>query len=89
MPCAIPLRIINPHYRKIAEELNEDVFTYEGRNDFYLDVPCGQCINCLRQKGNMWSLRLNLEYKYLTTFISKYIFIKLFCNLAIMRVNYS
>lgn len=66
MPCAIPLRIINPHYRKIADELNDDVFQYEDRQDFYLDVPCGQCANCLRQKGNMWSLRLQLEYKYLT-----------------------
>lgn len=66
MPCAIPIRIINPHYKKIAEELNEDVSLYEDRQDFYLDVPCGICINCLRSKGNAWSLRLQLEYKYLT-----------------------
>lgn len=66
MPCAIPIRIINPHYKKIASELNEDLYQYEGRDNFYLDVPCGQCANCLRTKGNNWSLRLNLEYKYLT-----------------------
>lgn len=66
MPCAIPIRIINPHYRKIADELNDDVYQYEDRQDFYLDVPCGQCINCLKSRGNSWSLRLQLEYKYLT-----------------------
>lgn len=66
MSCAIPIRIINPHYKKIASELNEDVYTYDGRDDFYLDVPCGQCINCLKSRGNSWSLRLQLEYKYLT-----------------------
>ena len=66
MPCVIPIRIINPHYKKIASELNEDVYQYEGRDNFYIDVPCGQCINCLQSKGNSWSLRLNLEYKYLT-----------------------
>lgn len=66
MSCVIPIRIINPHYRKIADEQNEDVYTYESHIDFYIDVPCGQCINCLKQRGSSWSLRLNLEYKYLT-----------------------
>ena len=66
MPCAIPIRIINPHYKKIANELNEDVYQYENRDDFFLDVPCGQCSNCLRSRGNQWSLRLQFEYKYLT-----------------------
>lgn len=66
MSCAIPIRIINPHYKKLASEQNEDVYLWEGHNDFYLDVPCGQCINCLKQRGNSWSLRLQLEYKYLS-----------------------
>ena len=39
---------------------------FEHNDDFFIDVPCGQCANCLKSKGNAWSLRLQLEYNYLT-----------------------
>lgn len=67
MSCAIPIRIVNPHYKSLAKENNESVKKYESNDDYYLDVPCGQCANCLKSKGSSWALRLQLEYKYLTS----------------------
>lgn len=66
MSCPIPLRIINPHYKKRARDENIPVSDFDHLPDYYLDVPCGQCINCLQSKGNQWSLRLSLEWKYMT-----------------------
>lgn len=64
MACPIPLRIINPHYKKIASLSEEDVFNYEDRPDFYIDVGCGKCYHCLKSYKTQWNLRLQHEYKY-------------------------
>ena len=67
MACIIPRRIINRHYVKIADELNEDVHQYEGRDDFYVDVPCGRCINCVNSYMTKWRTRLNDEWGYMSS----------------------
>ena len=66
MSCPIPIRIINPHYKKRARDENISVTDFDHLPDYYLDVPCGQCYNCLQSRGNAWSLRLSLEYNYMT-----------------------
>lgn len=66
MACPIPIRIINPHYRKIAEQLQEPIDNYSDRFDFYIDVPCGRCVNCRRSYKNSWRIRLLHEYQYLS-----------------------
>lgn len=40
---------------------------YEGRNDFYVDVPCGRCINCLKSYMTKWRTRLMYEYEYMSS----------------------
>lgn len=69
MACCIPIRIINNKYKKLARELSDDpdsyVYQYEDREDFFIDVPCGVCINCIRSKATMWNTRLQNEWKYL------------------------
>ncbi len=64
MSCPIPLRIINPKYKKIANDLNEDVSQYEGRDDYFIDVPCGKCYHCRKSTKTQWNLRLQHEYNY-------------------------
>lgn len=66
MACIIPRRIINRHYVKISKENNEDVNIYSDRPDFYVDVPCGRCINCLNSYMTKWRTRLYHEYEYMT-----------------------
>ena len=66
MACIIPQRIINRHYVKIANELHEDVMTYQDRDDFYVDVPCGRCINCLSSYLTKWRTRLYHEFEYMS-----------------------
>lgn len=44
-----------------------DIFQYEDRDDFYIDVPCGRCINCLRSRQTMWRIRLLNEYYYMSS----------------------
>lgn len=66
MGCLIPRRIINPHYKKIANENNEPYSNYEDRQDFYLDVPCGVCLGCQKSRSTMWRVRLLHEYYDMT-----------------------
>lgn len=40
---------------------------YADRDDFYIDVPCGRCINCLRSRQTHWRIRLLEEYKYMSS----------------------
>lgn len=65
MACPIPLRIINPKYKKIASDNKEPVENYDQRNDYYIDVPCGVCYNCRKSYKSMWRIRLNHEWHYL------------------------
>lgn len=67
MACIIPRRIINRHYVKIASELNEDVYLYDGRDDFYIEVPCGRCINCVNSYMTKWRTRLFHEWEYMSS----------------------
>ena len=66
MSCPIPIRIINPHYRKIASLSAIDVSQFEGRDDYYLDVPCGVCYHCRKSYKSQWNIRLQHHFKYLT-----------------------
>lgn len=50
----------------LSKENDVPLKRYEHNDDFFIDVPCGQCVNCLKSKGNAWALRLQLEYNYLT-----------------------
>lgn len=66
MSCPIPIRIINPHYRKIASLSAIDVSQYEDREDYYLDVPCGVCYHCRKKYKSQWNIRLQHHYRYLS-----------------------
>lgn len=66
MACPIPLRIINPKYKKIAFDSDDDLYSYESHEDFYIDVPCGNCYHCLKSYKTQWNLRLQHEFKYMT-----------------------
>lgn len=70
MACCIPLRIINPKYKKFVKHCRDpttEVYQYEDRQDFYLDVPCGVCANCLKSRGTMWRTRLHEEWYSLSS----------------------
>lgn len=66
MACLIPLRIINPHYKKLANELSLPYSDFEDREDYYLDVPCGVCHGCMKIRSNTWRIRLLHEYQSMT-----------------------
>ena len=69
MSCPIPLRIINPKYKKIASLSDNDkqeLSSYEGRDDYYIDVPCGKCYHCRKTYKTQWMLRLQHHYQYLS-----------------------
>lgn len=69
MACIIPIRTINPKYKKMVKHCRDpatEVYQYEDREDFFLDVPCGICCNCLKSRGTMWRTRLLEEYYSLT-----------------------
>ena len=67
MSCPIPIRIINPRYKKIASLSAIDISQFEGRDDYYLDVPCGVCYHCRKSYKSQWNIRLQHHFKYLTS----------------------
>ena len=69
MSCPIPIRIVNPRYKKIASLSDNEKITldsYSDREDFYIDVPCGRCYHCRKSYKTSWNLRLQHHYSYLT-----------------------
>ena len=67
MACPIPIRIINPHYKKIASHSATELDSYSDREDFYIDVPCGRCYHCRKSYKTSWNLRLQHEWRYMTS----------------------
>lgn len=66
MACIIPQRIVNPHYKKLSEESGVRLYTFENRDDFYIDVPCGKCFHCLKSYKHQWNFRLQEHYRHLS-----------------------
>ena len=58
--CLKPLRIVNPHYKANGRNHRE----YTSQPDYYLEVPCGLCINCLKAYKSQWRVRLLQEWNY-------------------------
>lgn len=66
MSCPIPITIVNPHYKKLSEELDVPLDDYSHFDDFTIDVPCGRCYHCRKSYKTHWNLRLQLEYNSMT-----------------------
>ncbi|UPW41986.1 replication initiator protein [Dipodfec virus RodF1_49] len=60
--CLFSRKIVNPHFydykNKRPRVVNPRDYYYF---PVYVDVPCGTCINCLKNKQSAWRLRLNAE----------------------------
>lgn len=63
--CTRQLTIINPHYKKLAEDFNVSIKCFAGQEDFKLHVPCGHCDECLKKRQQQWFLRANHVMKRL------------------------
>jgi hypothetical protein len=63
--CTRQLTIINPHYKKLAEDFNVSIKCFVGQEDFKLHVPCGHCDECLKKRQQQWFLRANHVMKRL------------------------
>ena len=66
MACLIQKRIVNPHYKKIAPDshfrLYHEVHGQYPKNDYYVFVDCGRCINCFKKYMSSWRFRLLHEF---------------------------
>lgn len=58
--CLKPQRIINPRYKKDGRK----PFEYRSFPDYYLEVPCRLCINCIKNYQSEWRVRLLAEWNY-------------------------
>lgn len=70
MACLIQKRVVNPHYKKIAPDTHFTMYhSTLGRypkQDYYINVDCGRCINCFRKYMSSWKFRLLHEFYNLT-----------------------
>lgn len=65
--CIKPIKIVNPHYVKLAGSKTQALRDFGIASDLYLVVPCGRCLHCLRRRGSEWRRRLLHEYKYMSS----------------------
>ena len=75
MACLIPQRIVNPHYKKIAPDthftLYHETLGKFPKNDYYISVGCGHCVNCFKKYMSAWRFRLLHEFLNLDDTILK------------------
>lgn len=65
MSCPIPIRIVNPHYKKMIDA-GVSAKDFVSRDDYYIDVPCGRCYHCRKSYKTQWNLRLQHEFSSIT-----------------------
>lgn len=63
MPCLNPLTIKNPRYLPSKKNGYNPPIPIDNRL-YYLQVPCGKCIECRRRRASDWRFRLHNEYRY-------------------------
>lgn len=62
MACLISKVVVNPRYKKIAPDthfrLYHSEFGQYPKQDYYVNVDCGRCVNCFRKYMSAWRFRL-------------------------------
>ena len=64
MSCLIERKVVNPRYKKIHPENHFVLFG--DRDDYYIPVDCGVCVNCVNKYKSSWYFRLVKEFEYYT-----------------------
>nr|UCS96069.1 MAG: replication initiation protein [Microviridae sp.] len=68
--CLHPCRIINPHYDpkskkgKINLEIFRTFHTEYYPINYWIDIPCGRCVGCQKDRARSWRVRLIHEHMY-------------------------
>ena len=87
--CNKPLRVTNPHYVKLADQLGVEISQFSNQPDYKLQVPCGKCVRCIKKRQQHWFVRAyniykrlgyNLSNSYFCTFTLKPEFYEAFCK---------
>lgn len=55
--CTKPLLIVNPRYKKLAEQGKCSVRRFSLQPDYKILVPCGHCSECLSKRKQQWFSR--------------------------------
>lgn len=65
MACLIQRIVVNPRYKKIAPDSHFKLYHHEHglfpKQDYFLNVDCGRCLNCFRKYMSRWRFRLLYE----------------------------
>ena len=64
MACLIERKVVNPRYKKIHPE--NHFLLFGDRDDYYIPVDCGVCVNCVNKYKSTWYFRLVKEFEYYT-----------------------
>lgn len=62
MACLLERKVVNPHYKKIHPD--KHFLLYGDRDDYYIPVDCGVCVNCVNKYKSSWFFRLVKEFEY-------------------------
>lgn len=83
--CNKPLRVTNPHYIKLADQLDVEISQFSNQLDYKLQVPCGKCVQCIKKRQQHWFVRAHNIYKRLGYNLSNSYFAPLLSNQNFMR----
>lgn len=70
MHCLNPQQIINPRFNEQTDKGSQNLSDYRRKYrrkyppDYRLEIPCGVCSGCLRDKATQWRVRLIYEARY-------------------------
>ena len=64
MACLLERKVVNPHYKKIHPD--KHFLLFGDRDDYYIPVDCGVCVNCVNKYKSSWNFRLVKEFEYYT-----------------------
>lgn len=69
--CLRPRQIVNPHYNPKTDKGRRNLQLWRGNNasvlypdDYFIFIPCGCCLGCLRDKARSWRVRLLHEHMF-------------------------
>lgn len=62
MACLLEKKVVNPHYKKIHPD--KHFLLFGDRDDYFIPVDCGVCVNCINKYKSAWKFRLIKEFEY-------------------------
>lgn len=63
MDCLRPVHVRNPVFKSKRWQVDSEYRQLHKDEPFFVDRPCGKCLNCMKRRQNDWAFRIQSESK--------------------------